>query len=256
MSDKSNTQATGDASVLEMDAANAGDEQPPLYRDLMRFKPDGLTPNAWAVQAGVSRTVWADMRRHGNPSRRTLQRLLVAAGSSLAEFEALRVGDRPVPFAPPGDRLRDFAGRAWAAGHVPPLPLIASCLAGHWGDEASEIELTEIRPNDVLEQVARPPTLTSDGSAYALTIVGNSMWPRFRPARRVAVSPKSPIAIGDDVLVQLRTRSEEGGALALIKELVRRTGSAIELRQFTPDVTFMVDPAEVAAMHRIAGELI
>jgi hypothetical protein len=32
-----------------------------------------LTLNAWAVNAGVSRTVWANIRRHGNPSRRTLK---------------------------------------------------------------------------------------------------------------------------------------------------------------------------------------
>ena len=51
-------------------------DDPPLYRDLMRLKPDELTPNAWAVQAGVSRTVLSDMRRHGNPSRRTLEKLL------------------------------------------------------------------------------------------------------------------------------------------------------------------------------------
>ena len=68
------------------------DEDSPIYRDLMRFKPDELTPNAWAVKAGVSRTVWTDMRRHGNPSRRTLEKLLAAASSSLAEFEALRLG--------------------------------------------------------------------------------------------------------------------------------------------------------------------
>ena len=67
-------------------------EDSQVYRDLMRFKPEGLSPNAWAVKAGVNRTVWADMRRHGNPSRKTLEKLLVAAGSSLAEFEALRIG--------------------------------------------------------------------------------------------------------------------------------------------------------------------
>ena len=64
-----------------------------LFEELMRFKPDGWSANAWAVRAGVTRTVWTDMRRHGYPSRRTLERLLAAAGSSLAEFEALRDGD-------------------------------------------------------------------------------------------------------------------------------------------------------------------
>ena len=78
------------------DSANMADaEESQLYRDLMRFKPDGLTANGWAVKAGVSRSVWADMRRHGNPSRRTLAKLLAVAGSSLAEFEALQVGEAP-----------------------------------------------------------------------------------------------------------------------------------------------------------------
>ena len=34
-----------------------------LYRDLMRFKPDVLTPKGWAVRAGVSRSVWISIRQ-------------------------------------------------------------------------------------------------------------------------------------------------------------------------------------------------
>ena len=86
-------------------------DEPPLYRDLMRLKPDELTPNGWAVKAGVSRTVWSDMRRHGNPSRRTLEKLLDAAGSSLAEFEALRIGRAPLPFAPSPAPVRRMPAR-------------------------------------------------------------------------------------------------------------------------------------------------
>ena len=37
------------------------DEGSRLVEELMRFKPDRLTANAWAVQAGVSRTIWADL---------------------------------------------------------------------------------------------------------------------------------------------------------------------------------------------------
>ncbi|HEX6218936.1 MAG TPA: hypothetical protein VFZ35_06645, partial [Sphingomicrobium sp.] len=84
-------------------------EESQLYRDLMRLKPDGWTANAWAVRAGVSRTVWTDMRRHGNPSRRTLEKLLAAAGSSLAEFEALRVGEAG---AHPGDPAGSVTDRS------------------------------------------------------------------------------------------------------------------------------------------------
>ena len=69
------------------------------------------------------------------------------------------------------------------------------------------------------------------------------------------MSPKAPIAIGDDVLVRLGTKGASGD-LVLIKELVRRTSAVVELRQFNPDITFSVDAAEVADMQRIAGELI
>ena len=75
------------------------------------------------------------------------------------------------------------------------------------------------------------------------------MWPRFRPGRRIAVSPRSPVAIGDDVVVRV------GKGRALVKELVKRTGAWLELRQFNPDLTFRMDAADVEAIHKVAGEL-
>lgn len=224
-----------------------------IYRDLMHFKPDGLSANAWAIQAGVSRTVWADMRRHGNPSRRTLEKLLNAAGSSLAEFEALRVG-------PEGGRLAGTGGLAerrpgWGPASLPPLPLVTSRLAGEWGEPGSRIELTEIRPDELLEQLPRPASLAADADAFAVTMVGDAMWPRFRPGSRIAVSPRAPVAIGDDVLVRLKSARADAQPV-LIKQLVKRSAASVELRQFNPDLTFAVDAAEVAAILRIPGELI
>src|SRR5262245_13052627 len=142
----------------------AATEEARIYRDLMRFKPAELSPNAWAVRAGVSRTVWADMRRHGNPSRRTLEKLLAAAGSSLAEFEALQIG--------PESRLGQAAvatlgdpSRGWRAAPLAPLPLIASSLGGDWGEPASHSELTEIRPAELLDHLERPRSLAFDPDA-------------------------------------------------------------------------------------------
>jgi hypothetical protein len=230
-----------------------------IYRELMRFRPEGLSPNAWAVSAGVSRTVWADMRRHGNPSRRTLQKLLEAIGSSLAEFEALRLGPEPRRFPGKAGAGVGDAQWAWAHAPLPPLPLIASALAGEWGEAGEPVELTEIRPDELLESLPRPVSLAGDPDAYAVTIVGDSMWPRFHPGFRVAVSPRSPVAIGDDVLVRLRRPSGEensGRELVLIKHLVRRTATGVELRQFNPDLTVEVHGDAVQALEKIAGELI
>ena len=234
-----------------------GDEGSQLFDELMRFKPDGLTANAWAVRAGVSRNFWNDLRRHGNPSRRTLERLLAAIDSSLAEFEALRVGAPPAVAETAPGRLGDVRGQAWRFAEPPPLPLLASAYGGEWGAAGSGIEMTEIIRAEQLGVVARPASLAADNSAYALTIPGDSMWPRFRPGRQIAVSPRSPVSIGDDVAVLLGLPGNaEGRELMLIKELVRRTVALVELRQFNPDMTFQVAMADVKAIERVAGELL
>jgi hypothetical protein len=232
-----------------------------IYDDLMRFKPGGMTPNAWAMKAGVSRTVWADMRRHGNPSRRTLERLLTVAGSSLAEFEALRIGGGPAA-AEAGERsvLEERRGARWGAAQLPNLPLISTVIGGEWGDPASRIERIRLHTGELVDRVPRPASLASDPSAYAITAVGDSMWPRFRPGRRLAVSPKAPVAIGDDVLVKLTGCDgddvSDGIVSALIAELVRRSSSGVELRQFNPDMSFEVPAAEIAAIEKVLGELL
>ncbi|NUQ17020.1 MAG: helix-turn-helix transcriptional regulator [Sphingomonas sp.] len=230
-----------------------------IYADLMRLKPEGMSPNGWAIKAGVSRTVWADMRRHGNPSRRTLERLLIAAGSSLAEFEALRIAPMGAD-AESRSTLGDRRGPPWGAAQLPPLALVATAIGADWGDPASRIELIELRTGELVDRVPRPASLANDHSAYAITVVGDSMWPRFRPGRRVAVSPKAAVALGDDVLVKLKVRSgnDPGSAVvpALIKELVRRTGSGLELKQFNPAITFEVPEAEIATIEKVVGELI
>jgi SOS-response transcriptional repressor LexA len=226
-----------------------------IYGDLMRFKPESLSANAWAVKAGVSRTVWADMRRHGNPSRRTLEKLLAAAGSSLAEFEALRLGPPASSSESGANRLGD-SRRAWAGQAAIPLSVIATALAGEWGTAGSQVELTEMRPSEIVGRVARPASLAGDTEAFAVTVVGDSMWPRFRPGRLIAVAPRSPVAIGDDVLVRLRTGERSAAEPVLIKQLVKRTSAEIELRQFNPERTFSVGTDEVEEIVKILGELV
>lgn len=227
--------------------ANDGAE---LFEELMRFKPDGLTPNAWAVQAGVGRTIWADLRRHGNPSRRTLSKLLEAAGSSLAEFEALRVG-RPGDVAGESTAALAEPGRRWGHAPIAPLPLFSTRPGGFWRDEGPGAELVLIGRDELLDRLPRPPSLAADRDAYAVTVMGPSMWPRFRSGRHLAVSPAAPVSAGDDVLVILAD-----GRRALIGELRSRDGDMLALRQFNPSMEFIVAAAETQAVHKILGELI
>lgn len=213
-----------------------------------------MSPNAWALRAGVSRTVWADMRRHGNPSRRTLEKLLVAAGSSLAEFEALRVGPEPTGRIGVATTVGDPL-RAWRGAPLPPLPLVASSLGGEWGNDGDPIELTEIRPGELLEYVERPRRLALDPDAYAIPVVGVAMWPRFQPGARIAISPRSPVAIGDDILVRLAPQRGPTERV-LITRLVKKSTAGLELRQFQPDRTIGIGATDVDAIFKIVGELI
>ena len=230
------------------------EDNPPIFDDLMRFKPAGLTPNGWAVVAGVSRTVWADMRRHGNPSRRTLEKLLKAAGSSLAEFEALRLGPERADQVS-GLAVSDRNAGSWSGPQVPGLSLLRTAMAGHWGDPADGIELMALHSAEWAGTVPRPASLARDRSAYAIKIVGESMWPRFRPGRIVAVSADLPTDAGDDVLVKLNG-TIPGRTPVLVKELVSRTDQCVGLRQFNPDVTFEVAAREVVSIEKVLGEIV
>jgi len=214
----------------------------------MRFRPDGLTANGWAVKAGIARTIWSDLRRHGNPSRRTLEKLLGAAGMTLAEFEALRVG-QAASTGSDGVGLAD-PGRGWRGATPTPLSLFTTRLAGEWGEAGSGIAVYSIDRSIAVGKLDRPAALAADRDAYASILAGDAMWPRFRAGRRLLVSPAANVGVGDDVLVELKD------GRVLINELVSQTARRIELRQFNPDVAFKVETSEVRALHKIMGEAI
>jgi phage repressor protein C with HTH and peptisase S24 domain len=113
-----------------------------------------------------------------------------------------------------------------------------------------------LQVGQLVDRVARPASLANDLSAYAITIVGNSMWPRFRPGRRVVVSANAPIAIGDDVVVRLKSEAGSATVHVLIKELVRRGTTGVDLRQFNPDVTFSIAASDIGSIEKVMGELI
>lgn len=227
--------------------------EPPIYRDLMALKPDGLTPNAWAVKAGVSRTVWADMRKHGEPRRTTVEKLLGVIGITVAEFEARRARVltevRGTGMAP--QELRD----TWSSPG-PAVPLVGSAFGGDW-DELDGVEMTELHLGEVLDYLGRPQSLTGDPEAYAVEIVGESMAPRFEPGERAFVSPRSPVRVGDDVVVQLNNGTDDAKrvTMVLIKRIERRSATFVELRQFNPAKTFKVPVERIRSIHRVRGRL-
>lgn len=231
----------------------------PLIEQLEAIRPDGLSWNAWALKAGVSRTIFNDVRKRNNIRHDSLVKLLSAIDVSLADFETrsapVRTEVRGTGMSP-GE-----AESAWAmrGPRVKPVPLLGSAFGSDL-EGLDGIETTELLLSEVLDHVARPPSLANDDDAYAVTIVNDSMAPRFEAGEVAFVSPRSPVSSGDDVIVQLRDLND-GDQLAgritqvLIKRLVRRTAKFLELRQFNPDRTFQVPIEMVRRIHRVKGRL-
>lgn len=232
-----------------------------LYGRLMAIKPEGLSRNAWAVKAGVSRAFWTDVRKRDNAQHDTLAKLLDAVGVSFADFEAgqaqVRTEVRGTGMSPA--EVRD----AWAMPEPATRVPILGTAYGTELEELDGIETTELMMSEVLDYVARPPSLANDEDAYAVTVIGDSQAPRFEAGEVAFVSPKAPVNPGDDVLVQLRDPEAQGDAnqlaervtMVLLKRLVRRTAKFVELRQFNPDKTFIVPMDRVRRIHRVKGRL-
>lgn len=221
----------------------------------MRIKPAELTLNAWTVKAKVSRPFFNDVRKHGNPKRQTLEKVLDAVGWTIDRFEAEN-GLYPVQTEVRSTGAVGFDEmKAMVFGETPlaPLPLYGSAQGGDLDDDFA---LTELDLSEVLDYLRRPAALADDQESYALTIVGDSMRPRFKPGERVGVSPSARVEIGDDVIVQLRGENTNRVHRVLIKELVRRKSDHVVLRQHNPARELRIERTAILAMHKVKGHFL
>jgi hypothetical protein len=139
------------------------------------------------------------------------------------------------------------------------LPVHGTVLGGDLtfddtGGGAVTVEQTLVAMMETITFVRRPPAMVGMKKAYALFVVGSSMEPRYRPGEPVFVDPVRPPAIGDDVIVQLMDRDEDGNGevvCALVKTLRRRNSAFVELEQYEPRRVFRVPTDQVAHLHRI-----
>ena len=137
------------------------------------------------------------------------------------------------------------------------VPVYGSALAADLkfdvnGDGPEPVEITDFAMGEVITYVRRPPGLDGQRKVYAIFVSGSSMEPRYRPGDPVFVDPQRPPSIGDDVIVQLRADDESGDIVSgLIKTLVRRTASHLELQQYEPAILFQVPTERIAHIHRV-----
>lgn len=234
-----------------------------MVGELMRFLPEGLTPNGWAVGAGVSRAVWGDIRRHGNPSRRTLEKLLDFAGSSLAEFEAFRLTPTAA-LAPTGNEQTSPATRSasladrrrgWRAGRSDRLPLFGTSATEALVLDATRIPAFRLAPVRA-GSIELPASVRGLANAYAFAMPVGNMWPRFRQGQRLIVTPTIAPGLGDDVLVRIAESATPAGHIGFVAELVWKDANAVRLRQFSPGTEYTMERSRIAGIERIAGAAI
>jgi hypothetical protein len=122
-------------------------------------------------------------------------------------------------------------------------------------DQAVAIEQIDLDYSDVIDRFRRPPLLAGRKDVYGLYVAGTSMEPAFESGRGILVDPKRPPAVRDYVVVYIAPPGShadmDGVRSVLLKRLVRRSASYIELAQFEPATTFRVPTKVIQAMHRV-----
>ena len=211
-------------------------------RDLIakKLKERGLTMKAASLQIGKSHAYLQQFLERGVPAS-----LPEGPRGALA---ALLGVDEAVLRGPPPSSGRTVS----SPSRVPPqigtadrLPVLglAECGPDGWA----------LWNGEVVDYVARPSNLAGVTQAYAVFVVGSSMEPRYFPGELVHVHPGRPVTIGAFVLVQIRPRQDGEAPRAVIKRLVRRSGSKIVLEQYNPKKSFELRDSDVVSMHRVVA---
>lgn len=136
------------------------------------------------------------------------------------------------------------------------LPIFGTALGAPKIIEGDAIEQIDLNQGEILGYAKRPAILQGKKDAYALYVQGSSMYPAFSDGDLIAAQRNAPLRIGDDVIVYLRpdNPNDDDGERArcvLLKKLVRRSASYIELEQFSPHLVFKIEMNKVLRVDRV-----
>lgn len=103
----------------------------------------------------------------------------------------------------------------------------------------------------VLYEVMAPPVISHISDAYAVSVSGESMVPRYEDGEICFVDPKRRVKKGDYVIAQIR-QEEHGPLLAYVKRYIRHTSIELVLEQFNPPKELRFAGNTVVSVHYIA----
>jgi phage repressor protein C with HTH and peptisase S24 domain len=98
-----------------------------------------------------------------------------------------------------------------------------------------------------LDFVGRPRSLAHIREAYSIYMIGDSMFPRFRPGQLLHVNPFKAAPVGAGVVI---TRADDA---VLIKEFVRRDEAVLTVRQYNPLLVLEYPLRDIRDIHTVVG---
>ncbi|MBW8637039.1 helix-turn-helix transcriptional regulator [Hoeflea sp. WL0058] len=99
-----------------------------------------------------------------------------------------------------------------------------------------------------LDDVFRPPSLSSVIDAYAVYVTGSSMEPRYFDGEVVYVNPIKKARRGDFVVAQIRDPERET-TMAYVKRFVRWNERELVLFQYNPEKELKFQARDVISVH-------
>lgn len=189
---------------------------------------------------GLRRNIEKYARRFGV----TMDWLMTGRGSPPVDNSGTPSGSVPKQSAsnlgePPNALVRDrIAGRAEY------IPLYGHAVGGVDGEF--------VLNGNALDHILAPPGLHRIDGAYAVTVAGESMEPRYFDGETVFVNPVKRVKRGDFVVAQIRNPDESSPPLAYIKRFIRHNDAELVLEQFNPPKELRFPHGDVVSVHYIA----
>ncbi|GEM_PF-2462608 len=138
------------------------------------------------------------------------------------------------------------------------VPILGTALGADRIDDDIAIEQTYLFTDEIVGYAKRPVILDGRADVYGIYVQGSSMWPAYEDGTIAFAETKRPPRIGDSVIIYLRRNGEEhegddgeSARTVLVKRLIKRSASFVELEQYNPRLTFQVSTKEVLKMHRV-----
>jgi phage repressor protein C with HTH and peptisase S24 domain len=134
------------------------------------------------------------------------------------------------------------------------VPIYGTALGAEVIVDGEAIEQTELNRGEVVGYRRRPVLLDGRADVYALYVQGSSMHPRHRDGAILYVESRKRPAVGDDAVIYLRAPDGLDGertSSVLVKTLVRKSASFVELEQYSPATTFKIPMERVERMDRV-----